>query len=345
LTRASTVTLWLRAAALLGAACWVFWPTLVQWQHRWASDPQYSHGYFVPAFALALLWLRRPMLQGEPLGGVGGETPPNPRPSAWGLALVVLAAGLRLAGAFFYAVWVEQIALLPLLAGVCVLVGGWRVLRWAWPAVAFLAFMVPLPGRLDGALAHPLQRVGTEASTYVLQVLGVPAVSEGNVILLSDVELGIVEACSGLRMLIVFFALSVGVALVIQRPLGERILVALSAVPIALLANVLRIVSTALLYEWGFSSLAEAVYHDVAGWLMMALAVGLLWGELSLFAWLVHYEPPEPSGVVPTSLLHPEAALPEAAASPPLSPEGRGEGRPDSIVTSRHPAPTSVSPR
>src|SRR5262249_23167532 len=103
--RASTETPWLRAAAPLGAACRVFGPTLVQWQLRWATDPQYSHGYFVPAFALALLWLRRPMLRGEPLV-----------PRAWGLALVGLAAAMRLGGAFFYAVWVEQIALLPLLA-------------------------------------------------------------------------------------------------------------------------------------------------------------------------------------------------------------------------------------
>jgi exosortase len=317
----ATLTAWLNAAVLLAASLWVCWPTLARWQHRWASDAQYSHGYFVPAFALLLLWLRRPLLRGEPARG-----------SAWGLVLLAFACALRLTGAFFYFVWVEQIAVLPLLAGVCALAGGGKALRWAWPAIAFLAFMVPLPGRLDGALAHPLQRVGTEASAYVLQVLGVPAVAEGNVLLLSEVELGVVEACSGLRMLIVFFALSTGVALVIQRPLAERVLVVLSAAPIAVVVNVLRIVSTALLYEWGRSALAEAVYHDLAGWLMMAVAVGLLWAELRLLERVLVVTPEEP----PDSILAP--AMLGLSANAPSRPRGR-EAREGSAVTRRPTAP------
>ena len=323
--RRASLTAWLNAAVLLAAALWVGWPTLAQWQFRWANDAQYSHGYFVPAFALVLLWLRRPMLAFA-----------DARPSTFGLALLVVAAGMRLVGAYFYFVWVEQIALLPMLAALCLILGGWPTLRWAWPAIAFLAFMVPLPGRLDGALAHPLQRVGTQASTYVLQLLGVPAVAEGNVILLSEVPLGVVEACSGLRMLMVFFALCTGVALVMPRPIVERVVVVLSAAPIALVVNVMRIVSTAVLHEWGFSWTAEFVYHDLAGWLMMVAAVGLLWGELWLLSRLLRYEEPDEPAPVPTSLLEPE---PAQVPRPPRA------AREDAIVTNRQPSPTGVTPR
>src|SRR5436305_589397 len=82
-------------------------------------------------------------------------------------------------------------------------------------------------------LTEPLHGIATVSSTFLLQTLGLPALAEGNVILLNDVHIGIVEACSGLRMLVIFFALSTAVALLTRRPLWEKVVVALSAVPIA----------------------------------------------------------------------------------------------------------------
>ena len=91
--------------------------------------------------------------------------------------------------------------------------------------------MIPLPYRFEVALAGPLQRIAVISSTYLLQTFGLPAVAEGNIILLSEARIGIVEACSGLRMLVVFFALSSAVALVIRRPFWERAVVVASAMP------------------------------------------------------------------------------------------------------------------
>src|SRR5262249_17465649 len=149
--------------------------------------------------------------------------------------------GLRLVGVKYNFAYLEPLSLLPCLASLCLLLGGVTALRWSWPAIAFLFFMIPLPHNLSLSLAGPLQRIATEASTFALQVLGRPALAEGNVILLNDVELNIVEACSGLRMLVIFFALATAVVLVIQRPLWEKLLIVGSAVPIALATNILRI--------------------------------------------------------------------------------------------------------
>src|SRR6185295_15946667 len=99
---------------------------------------------------------------------------------------------------------------------------------WCWPAVAFLAFMLPLPFVLEVALAGRLQSFATFASTYVLQTLGFPALSEGNVIIVNESKIGVAEACNGLGMPVVFFALSTALAFVIVRPLWEKILVLLS---------------------------------------------------------------------------------------------------------------------
>src|SRR5262249_50759240 len=144
------------------------------------------------------------------------------------------------------------------------------------------------PYRASTAMAGPLQTFATETSTFLLQTLGTPAVSEGNVILLNDVEIGVVEACSGLRMLVIFFALSTAVALVIRRPLWEKALLVSSAIPIALVVNVLRITVTGAMHELASAStvitheMANTVFHDLAGWLMMPAALGALALELVL---------------------------------------------------------------
>ena len=176
---------------------------------------------------------------------------------------------------------------LPCLAGLWLLIGGRTAWRWGWPAIAFLAFMVPLPYTLSLSLAGPLQRLATLASTFLLQTIGMPAVAEGNVILLNEVEVNVVEACSGLRMLVVFFAFATAVALIVKRPLWEKLLLVASAIPIALVVNIMRITATGLLYETVSGAAAKLVFHDLAGWLMMPVALALLGLELQFLKRLV----------------------------------------------------------
>ncbi|MCI0638811.1 MAG: exosortase/archaeosortase family protein [Gemmataceae bacterium] len=295
------------AALFLAGVFWAYWTTLAEISWRWSNDPQYSHGYLVPLFALALLWLRRAQVAwrgGAVIPGASGgaNAPvcapgqrPGPlalKPSVWGIGLLALAAGMRLAGGYFHFGWLDQMSLLPCLAGMFVLLGGRAAWRWSWPAVAFLAFMVPLPHRVAVSMSAPMQRIATEASTFALQTLGRPALAEGNVILLNDVELGIVEACSGLRMLVVFFALSTAVALLLRKPLWERILVAGSALPIALVSNVIRITVTGVIYDMLGPETGQAVFHDLMGWLMMPLGLAFLGLELWLLNRLLLEPPP-----------------------------------------------------
>ena len=237
--------------------------------NSWANDPQYSHGYLVPLFSIALLWMRREMLDLEQV-----------RPNAWGLALIAFAAMFRLAGAYFFFEWFDFLSLIPFVFGICLLLGGMHAVRWAWPAIGFLIFMIPLPHTLELAMRGPLRRLGTLSSTYIMQTIGLPAISEGNVILVNEARIGVVEACSGLRMLVIFFALSTAVALLSERPLWERILIVISAVPIALISNITRITVTGILHVTVSSKLADVVFHDLAGWLMIPLALCLLWLEL-----------------------------------------------------------------
>ena len=98
--------------------------------------------------------------------------------------------GLHIAGGYYAYTWLDAFSLLPTLAGVVLTLGGQAAWRWAWPAVGFLIFMIPLPYRLEVSLAAPLQRIATVSSTFLLQTFGLPAVAEGNVILLSEARIG-----------------------------------------------------------------------------------------------------------------------------------------------------------
>jgi exosortase len=264
---------------------------LVAMVRKWSTDARYSHGFLVPVFSCYLLYQRRGILEEPADGG-----------SWWGIGL--LSAGLvsRLLGAYYFVDWLGAVALLPIVAGIALLVGGRRGLRWSWPSIAFLVFMIPLPYRVETALGWPLQRLATEASTYLLQTLGLPALAEGNVIDVDGRKLGVVEACNGLGMLFTFFAFTAGAVILMRRPLLERLFVLLSAIPAALVANVARITLTGVLHVLVGSRWADVVFHDLAGWLMMPLAVGMLWVELEILSRLYTIETPSvgpPAGFSP----------------------------------------------
>jgi exosortase len=243
---------------------------------RWANEPDYSHGFFVPVFAAYLLWRRRDMRMAHACGG-------------WwlGASLVLASAGVRLMSVRFHYTLLEPMSLLPCLAGVALLIGGWSWLRWSWPAIAFLAFMIPLPGFVAGQLGGPLQKITTVCSTYLLQTCDVPATATGNVIWLTEGRIGVVEACNGMRMLIAFFAVTTGAALLMRGSFREKAVIVLSAPAIGLFANVVRITATGLAHEWISPEVADKLFHDFAGWLMMPMAAVFLLAELYLLSRLL----------------------------------------------------------
>ncbi len=270
------ITFWpliISFAALAVGLVWVFWPILGAMAERWSNDPRYAHGYMVPMFSLALLWMRRSQISAEPL-----------QPSSLGLAFIALGAAILLEGGYFRQETIEGLALLAYLAGVAMILGGWPVLRWSWPSIIFLFFMIPLPWRIETLLGPPLQWLATRVSTFTLQTLGFMAFAEGNVIQLNDARIGVVEACSGLSMVITFIALSVGIALVVNRPVLDRIVLVLSAIPVALLANIARITLTGVLHATINEQVADKFYHDLAGWVMIPFALVLYWCEIWIFS-------------------------------------------------------------
>ena len=158
---------------------------------------------------------------------------------------------------------------------------------WAGPALAFLFFMFPLPSFIERTMLMKLQTYASIASTYTLQTLGVAAARAGNVISIDTLnDLTVAEACSGLRMLTIFGAMAVALVMIIDRPWWDKLIILVLAIPIALISNVVRIVTTGLLFlafgqdkPW-----LSQIIHDWAGFAMMPVGLGLLWLELAVLS-------------------------------------------------------------
>lgn len=269
--RPSTAALRLAiGGALLIGGLWSYWPTLQNLAETWSKVPDYSHGFLVVPFALCFLWVRR-----DSYPGVDESSP-------WlALGLLAISVAIRHAGDAFFFTFMDGWSLVPWVAAVVALVGGRRLLAWSWPSVVFLIFMVPLPFSIEYELSGPLQRIATVASTATLQFLGQPAFAEGNRILLGDLTpLEVAQACSGLRLFVGIVALTYVYVAMIRRPWWEKLILIAAAAPIAIAANVARIVATGLLYQV-VPVTSHEVIHDYAG-LAMALFAALLF---SLLLW------------------------------------------------------------
>lgn len=287
-----------RAAAsllLLLLIGWTFRALLSSCIDRWSTEPQYSHGFVIPLMAAVLGWLRRDRIPGGLSHGCG-----------WGLWLLAAGMVCHATATYLYVAALDGVGFLLCLLGGTLLIWGRRLFRGIWPAVAFPGFMLPLPFQMERLLSDPLQLLGASEAAWYIQALGIPAIAQGNTILMGDTVLGVAEACSGLRMLVVFMAISVAAAMISHRERWEKLLILLSGIPIALICNILRIVATAVAHQKLGRAAADLVFHDLSGLLMMPLAMLMLYGELKLFDWLLEeVEDRAPAMCVPRGLSGP----------------------------------------
>jgi exosortase len=243
---------------------WSYWPTLVDLVTAWNRQPDYAHGFFVVPLSLYFLWTKREQFPGM-----------STKLSWFGLGLIALSIGLRIFSAKYFIGAIDGWSILPWIAGAVWLLAGSKVLKWSLPSIAFLIFMVPLPFRIETSLSRPLQAIATRASAWCLQCLAQPALTEGNRILLGDLPLDVKQECSGLRIFIGIVALAFAYLVLVRRSWWEKALLLASIVPIALIANISRIVATGLLFQWIPGTDAHAMIHQYAGYVMIPYAAAL----------------------------------------------------------------------
>ncbi len=255
-----------RMAVLGGIAAitlWSYWTTLERLEARWSAEAEHSHGYIVPVISLFLLYLRSENFDPRKWKGSG-----------WGLPLIGLALVMRLVGERYLILGLHPLSLIPCLAGIFLTLGGLGALQWAGPSIFFLLFMIPLPNSIEQLLSVPLKGYSAVLASWILQIIGFPAVTQGTTLKIDDVRLEIVDACSGMNLLMTMSATVVAYTLIVQRPLIHKLLLLAAVLPIAVISNAFRIAATGILMKLTTSEEAHKLAHDWAGYVIqMPLAL------------------------------------------------------------------------
>lgn len=255
---------WVQAGILLLLTAWLYAPLALRLASQWWHDPNYAHGFFVPAFSLFLLWERRAKLAALPL-----------KPAWSGLVMLVVALMALVLGTFNLGFFLYRISLLLFVAGMVIFLAGWRHLAAVSFPLAFLVLMVPSSTLLN-QITFPLQILASKTASFLLMLAGVPAVREGNIILLPSARLEVAEACSGIRSLFSLITLTIIYGYLAEAKVGIRVLMALIALPVSVLANALRIAVTGLVVEhWGLEG-AQGTLHLLSGWFIFAGSLALI---------------------------------------------------------------------
>jgi exosortase len=258
------ILLW-QAAVLGGLLIWIYSPVLARLAQVWWSNPNFSHGAFVPLFSAYVMWEKRARLAAIPR-----------RPSWTGAVLLALALLVLIVGVMGAELFLSRFSLLLVVAGLVVAFLGWRYQREILFPWAFLLLMIPIPTIVFTQITFPLQLLASRLASLVLPWLGVPVLREGNVIHLPAMALEVAEACSGIRSLLSLITLAIIYGYLLEKRTWPRIVLALAAVPIAVIANSLRIVGTGLLVQYWNPDRAEGFFHSFSGWLIFVVSLCML---------------------------------------------------------------------
>lgn len=239
--------------------------------------PEYSHGPLIPILS-ALLFLRQ--LKSEP---VRHGPAPDRGP---GVALLMLALLMALAGKLIQIGDIVTYAMILWVGALLLISFGWRQGRHFWPPVLHLVYMLPLPGALYYGLSTYLQGVSSELGVYFLQLLHVPVFLEGNIIDLGVHKLHVAEACSGLRYLFPILSFSYIFAILYQGPTWHKAVLLISAAPITIFMNAVRIALAGVIVDRYGAASVEGFSHFFEGWVIFVACIALLfalaWGMLFL---------------------------------------------------------------
>jgi exosortase len=247
---------------LLILACYA--PAVRSLVRDWMTNENMGHGFFVPVVAGYLLWQQRDQLAATPA-----------TPNWWGLPIVRWGAMQSMIGTLGAEMFFARSALIATLAGTVWLIWGTEMLKKTAFPLFLLCFMVPFPAVIFNSVTFPLQLLASRFAEFSLDILGVPVMRQGNVLELPSGPLSVVEACSGIRSLLSLTFLSLVYGRFFETRTWVRVLLFVSTVPIAILANGGRVTITGLLSLVN-PELAKGVFHESTGWVIFMLALAIL---------------------------------------------------------------------
>ncbi len=256
---------WAFTTLLAGLVAALYAPVLAGLISDWQNDPNYSHGFIVVLFSAWLIWRGRRGAEAVALA-----------PSNYGLVGMAVGIGLLVVGTLGAELFVTRFSLLALLAGMVVFLAGWEMLQLVSFPLGYLVFAIPLPAILYYQLTFPLQLQASQLAGGLLDLLRVPAIREGNLLILPNYTLEVADACSGIRSLFSLLALAVAYGHLLESRLWKRIVLVGGMVPVAVISNSLRVVGTGVLTYLAGPRAAEGFFHLFSGWLVFLVSLVFL---------------------------------------------------------------------
>jgi exosortase len=256
------------AAFLTGLLVLLYFPILKLLVYQWWTDPDYGHGFFVPLFSGYVLWRERERW-----------TTTSIKPSNFGFVAMLGAVSLLLLGSLGAELFTSRFSLLILLVGMILFLAGWKMLRAVSFPLSYLMWMIPLPVIIYNQITFPLQLIASRLATVWLELARVPVLRDGNILIMSNYSLEVVEACSGIRSLMTLMALAVAYGYLVSPQRWVRYILAAIMVPIAIITNAIRIMGAGILARHFGPQAAEGFLHDFSGWTIFMVALALMFGS------------------------------------------------------------------
>lgn len=253
-------------ALLIAGSIPIFWIGLQSLVAAW-STPEYSHGPIIPIVSLYLFLreLRKAPLPSE-----------NVRDRGPGIAVIVVSLFIAILGNLTHIPDIVTYAIIIWIGGVVLMVFGWKRGRTHQLPVLHLVFMLPLPQFIYWKLTIMLQFISSALGVWFIDLAGVSVFLEGNVIDLGVYKLQVAEACSGLRYLFPILSFSYLFAILYRGPFWHKIVLLLSAAPITVLMNSIRIGIIGILVDSYGISQAEGFLHFFEGWAIFIACILIL---------------------------------------------------------------------
>ncbi len=257
---------WVPWAAIVALLVAIYFRIAIKLVYDWYTIPDYSHGFLVPLFAIFLVWDNRKAIQATPV-----------RPSWAGIGLVVFAIAVLILGVYGVELFTSRISFVFLLAGLIWTFFGRLMLRRLLFPLFVLVLAIPFPAIVFNQITFPLQLLASRLASMILPLLGVPVLQDGNVIELPVMKLEVAEACSGIRSLMSLFTLAVFYGYFLEKTTVRRVILVLASIPIAVAANVARIVGTGLCVQYWDPVKALGFFHEFSGWVMFVISLACLY--------------------------------------------------------------------
>jgi len=234
--------------------------------YDWSTDPNFSHGFLIPFISAYMIWFKKNEIALA-----------EPTPSKWGLIVLFFGMFLHLAGHVGAEQFLMRFSMVITLSGIVIYCWGVEVFKQVFIPLAYLVIMIPIPSILWNKIAFPLQLIAAKFSSEMIHSIGIPVFREGNILHLANTSLEVVDACSGLRSLTSLLALTGVFAFLAPLSGFKKWILFLSAIPIAVLVNVIRLTITAAMAAWISPDTANGFLHDMSGLIIFGFALVLVY--------------------------------------------------------------------